>query len=672
MWLLAIDVVRIRCWKKTCENDRVDLCEMRRLWRVYGCAGVLESEIEREREREIEDEDEEWIDFEDDETMEFSDDEEREGECGPRPEHAIAEIDPEVLEEGFQVWNTVHSKKMRTEKGKMCMKRLVRGGYTYRERMSEIRQHVEEVFGGSLEDFVEELIEMDKKVYRVVDAWKGATTSLEVKTWVKKNQLNGAATLDLCYQCDLTDDQLKKIRFGLFYKRKEFENLFACERTVGTLRRKEVDEVMVKLNRQVVAVKSKEGVYLDLKLVMEFALQHYGGQWDETEIFPWKVSMDGKVTEKCGGGKREMVLMGIVPIGLPDIKVQSSHAVFPTLFSCGNEESVQTEPGLQSFWENSSKVIADEKITVEDENGQKRIHQYKFIVVCDLAACYKMYKLPVGSCPYCDCTKNERHKMELEWATWSRSDHEQRMCPLKTTLKQFVMDTLHALMRIMSHCVEIIYFKLKGKTRQVQFVKVMCEDLEVGFETYKKGQGQEGERIKSYGGKMCRKILENIEKLCPLFLDAKKVHPPHRQRRRTRGQETPQRRKDEADFKMMWQNFRVLFNELESGIMQDDWPTRSRQWGKNMVYFFGVEAIRIYPHIFIYHGYDLVQRFGGLKKLCLQGFENTNCLHNYDAMRHSSKQIEIGKKRKLSKTGTTIITKSDAMTQVFVSISSSL
>jgi len=84
--------------------------------------------------------------------------------------------------------------------------------------------------------------------------------------------------------------------------------------------------------------------------------------------------------------------------------------------------------------------------------------------------------------------------------------------------------------------------------------------------------------------------------------------------------------------------------------VKENYKERAKEWGRKMIKLCGHMSLRIYPHILICHGEDLVTEFGALRLLNQQGFENANALHNFDGQRHTNHIMKKGlRKRKREK-----------------------
>ena len=95
----------------------------------------------------------------------------------------------------------------------------------------------------------------------------------------------------------------------------------------------------------------------------------------------------------------------------------------------------------------------------------------------------------------------------------------------------------------------------------------------------------------------------------------------------------------------LFEKLAVLLGEFENGEIEKDFQKRGKEWGCEMISLCGAQAVRIYPHILIYHAEDLVKEFGPMKDLNQQGFENFNAFNNADLQRHTNK-AKTGRKGK--------------------------
>ena len=119
---------------------------------------------------------------------------------------------------------------------------------------------------------------------------------------------NAEDTWDLQVKSGLTDEQLDKVRKIAGDKVVGLENIFACSKGAGEVRRKEQHSLFERLKRQ----KSPSGgTYFSIKESMRLLIELYGDEnsYEGDKIWRWKVSMDGR---KIAG--KDQVMMGITPM----------------------------------------------------------------------------------------------------------------------------------------------------------------------------------------------------------------------------------------------------------------------------------------------------------------------------------------------------------------------
>ena len=82
--------------------------------------------------------------------------------------------------------------------------------------------------------------------------------------------------------------------------------------------------------------------------------------------------------------------------------------------------------------------------------------------------------------------------------------------------------------------------------------------------------------------------------------------------------------------------FAYLFDCFEHGEVKGLWEEKAKCWGFQLRKSHGPGSLRIYPHILICHGKVLVEKFGPMRDLNQQGFENANSANNTDQQRHTT------------------------------------
>ena len=160
------------------------------------------------------------------------------------------------------------------------------------------------------------------------------------------------------------------------------------------------------------------------------------------------------------------------------------------------------------------------------------------------------------------------------------------------------------------------------------------EKMQKGFVAYE-SRRTGGMRVRTYNGGQSQKILNQIEKITAL-VDANRDLTT-----------------------MVWRQFRYMFEDLQDGIFRneerevipkDEWNSRAIVWGGSFVRVHEKGSMRIYPHMMIYHGADVVERHGPLRDLSQQGFEATNALHGNFGHHHTDHRWNPTDKTKISAT----------------------
>ena len=82
--------------------------------------------------------------------------------------------------------------------------------------------------------------------------------------------------------------------------------------------------------------------------------------------------------------------------------------------------------------------------------------------------------------------------------------------------------------------------------------------------------------------------------------------------------------------------FAYLFDCFEHGEVKGLWEEKAKCWGFQLRKSHGPGSLRIYPHILICHGKVLVEKFGPMRDLNQQGFENANSANNTDQQCHTT------------------------------------
>ena len=95
----------------------------------------------------------------------------------------------------------------------------------------------------------------------------------------------------------------------------------------------------------------------------------------------------------------------------------------------------------------------------------------------------------------------------------------------------------------------------------------------------------------------------------------------------------------------LFEKLAVLLGEFEMVRLRKIFKREEKSGGCEMISLCGAQAVRIYPHILIYHAEDLVKEFSPMKDLNQQGFENFNAFNNADLQRHTNK-AKTGRKGK--------------------------
>jgi len=610
--LLCLDILRVKC-KKICCEKMESLC----LETIRMADERLEDEL-----KELRDENEEM----------------REQVNQLMAQYNALSLDDlsreEMREEVVDLYGQLNdTEEMIQGKAKRKIKKfskLVVKSKTYKKRIVELEKFAKEELNASLGDMMEGVLKKEKKsVLELPEVKKAMDKRMEA--WVKERKLTTKETWDLVVQTDLSDTQLTKLRFGLNNARDGLCGLLASPRSVGTLRRAEYKAIGERLETKHIV--GGDGVFLSPEKSLKWIVELYGEDFDEEKTYSWKVSIDGKL---FGNDDIKMVMVGLTPLGFEGVAVQSCYAVFPVALVCGTEKSVDLEMKLGELWKLMKELM--ERGEVIMPNG--KIHKYDFIVVTDLAACWNLYVFggfnSPYNCPYCMVFDAfDRGDMNQIWETWSR--HDNLWCLFGISIEKFCICTLHLLLRVIDFFVQWLYVYVKDTDAQLKMATILSDDLRVGFKLYD-SLIVSGKRVKTYNGKQCYKILKNIEKLAELI--------------------------ERPEAKATWGSFRDLFIEINEGKLGDNFKERAMQWGINMVDIHGDNNIRIYPHILILHGEALVKKFGPLKFLNQQGFENANCLNNYDGKRHTNHIIEFGTKRKYQKTEKVIFVQSDSISQV--------
>jgi hypothetical protein len=183
---------------------------------------------------------------------------------------------------------------------------------------------------------------------------------------------------------------------------------------------------------------------------------------------------------------------------------------------------------------------------------------------------------------------------------------------------------------------QFLYTKCADMEKEDELIQ-LCVKIRVGFAVFDCAK-RKGKRVKSYNGVQCVQILNNLERFADLIgsTNAAKV----------------------------WVEWRWRYNCLKKGILQNqkgetvtaaDWTRSARQMGKNWIKVHGADTVRIYVHIMIYHGADLVLQWGPLQFWSQQGFENANCFHGRLASHHSDHNKSLYKRKQRSENGENVV-----------------
>jgi hypothetical protein len=442
---------------------------------------------------------------------------------------------------------------------------------------------------------------------------------------------NKEETWDICLRCDLSDEQLESLRNVLKEKRSCLRRLFACPRSVGTVRRKLTKQISKLLLVQ--RTPNGLGVFTNTETVMKFIISNYGSDvnWTSKEKCQYKLSGDGKVNES-----KTQWMMGISPLSLPNICLQSPYNVFPLALVCCDEKNEVLKQELDVLFAELKKL--NEKGEIEDEKGRK--HFFVFILVTDLKTCWQVYGFGGHSahhnCPYCDVhTPKDRACMDECWPSWSR---DSMTSLLGIGNDRFVFCTLHLLLRCIEFFLQDVYNKVVKLKEEKKLAYLMTVVIGVGWSVYEGSKGKKGTRVRSFNGTQCKKILKKIELIAELI--------------------EVENMKGRDLGKKVWGGFKEMLEVVEDGRIEsqkcqegkcgecaDCVVKKNMRWGKLFKALHGGDTLRLYFHILIFHAADCVVRFGPLRPLSQQGFERSNCEMNYFARRHSSHTYGLLKRK---------------------------
>ena len=373
-----------------------------------------------------------------------------------------------------------------------------------------------------------------------------------------------------------------------------------------------------------------------MRVVKKFGTKQFGCA--DRKEWKFKIGMDAK-SISIGSQDLTSVHVGIVPLDLPEnqFRVQSPYSVFPIAIVPGKEKDVKETLGRLWREVDALNKKGDLLMPILDTNGEvKRLRELRveFIDVMDLSGVWDTYSFggfnQTFNCPWCDVKRpTDRGRLGIEWKTGSKTGFKDKRSFTGLRMDQLAVCILH-----MRKCVvnQLMEFLLKKAVPQLS---PTCTTARKSFEDLMKKIGVRGELYKNgevpnYDGKACRKILrfsKEIDDWIWATMDGVKKRA----------------RPDDHKFVDLFSSFNSLLGKLNDGsaAQDDDFNEKARRWGKELLFVIGdPQSVRIYPHILIYHGKDLVVKFGPLSRLSQEGFEHQNALQNRILRRHTNNHLK--------------------------------
>jgi hypothetical protein len=325
-----------------------------------------------------------------------------------------------------------------------------------------------------------------------------------------------------------------------------------------------------------------------------------------------------------------------------------------------------------------------DEITTHGLHVGGRRHRALFKFVSDLKTFWALFGIDGDAvCPYCKETKETwlTHK----GTTWSRTDVPSSKAILQIAAKAIVFCVLHARMRMVEQFMEILTARLKDERNGLAPLYSTMEELGIPFEIYDDPKQKDHWRLRSFSGNQAERIIENLESLTRLWpsysaknynllplkelkekckkkglatsrpltdeeLAAQSANKKRRrkalnkpeivailkERRLKKMEQSPPSIPETQTFTEVWTTLFRLYNVVSYGAAEGDdilekWDEVVLEWKTKFDLLHMHQSMRVYPHIILDHGKDLLLEHGPLAVYSQQGFEagNKRDVHNF-------------------------------------------
>lgn len=342
-------------------------------------------------------------------------------------------------------------------------------------------------------------------------------------------------------------------------------------------------------------------VTLEVEKVMRWMLET---QKSKGVVIPektrWKFSLDAR---EVGG--QQQVMVGVTPMDL-DLPVNSCFSVLPLALYVGDESN-------EGFHDQVAP-LAEEMEALED-NGIIFSHNCstrpEFVMSADLKSCWAIYGFggvfAQEQCPYCSIQRKERHRYgACTSITRTLADFPKAVVSIPP--QKFLFCSLHMLLRV----VDYLWLKLvtviraNSRTRKRNLKKLeeilVRHGLKFKYYEFEDANGNKQWEVGSFTGKQCRKLLEYAAtEICSL--------------------DSSEDGRSGLTYDC-WSKFWTLWKRLNDTEDHVGFHVAAQDWGRCMFDRYGERSFRIYVHLLIDHGEDLMKRFGALGIYSNQAFEN--------------------------------------------------